>query len=194
MEHALDRLRSVGVRTVRLEADPPGVPIYRRLGFRDEFESLRFRLEDPPSPSSTADPILELDLDAVAAFDAPLFGDDRSRLLSRLHERAACAYMIVRDDLLRGYVMALPTRKGLFIGPLVARTTRTAWDLIAAALVSDEPGTITIGVPSPNAEACSMVRDLGFKSAAPSLRMVLGDPIAAGDPRTIFGIANGATG
>jgi ribosomal protein S18 acetylase RimI-like enzyme len=38
-------LTDLCIRTVRLEADPPGVGIYRRLGFKDEFESLRFRHE-----------------------------------------------------------------------------------------------------------------------------------------------------
>jgi ribosomal protein S18 acetylase RimI-like enzyme len=45
MDHAIDHLTKQGIRTLRLEADPPGVKLYRRLGFVDEFESLRFRLE-----------------------------------------------------------------------------------------------------------------------------------------------------
>ena len=42
MEHGLDYLRGRGASTVRLEGDPPGIPLYRKLGFVDEFESCRF--------------------------------------------------------------------------------------------------------------------------------------------------------
>lgn len=194
MKHAIDQLHSRGVRTIRLEADPPGVSIYRSLGFTDEFESLRFHLTDPPCPSSTEEPILELDLEAASAFDAPRFGDDRSRLLGLLHERAACAYMVRKNDRINGYVMALPTETGLFVGPLVARNTRAAWDLLAATLVSEDLGTLTIGIPAPNTRAHSIVRDLGFEPGPSCLRMVLGEPVASGDPSSIFAIANGATG
>ena len=48
MKHALEHLLRRGVRTIRLEADPPGIGIYRRLGFVDEFESPRF--VRPPGP------------------------------------------------------------------------------------------------------------------------------------------------
>lgn len=194
MRHALDHLHAGGIRTIRLEADPPGVSIYRRLGFVDEFESLRFRITDPQNPSSTADPISDLDPDLVAAFDAPLFGDDRSRFLRLLSERAAFAFMIRSYDETSGYVMALPTDSGVFIGPLVALTPRSAWDLLAASLASCESGTMTIGIPSPNLKAVGIVRDLGFEPRPPSIRMVLGGPVASGRRETIFAIANGATG
>ena len=43
MEHVIQRVETSGITTLRLEADPLGVGIYRRLGFVDQFESARFR-------------------------------------------------------------------------------------------------------------------------------------------------------
>jgi GNAT superfamily N-acetyltransferase len=194
IEHALEHLRRAGARTVRIEADTPGLSIYRRLGFREEIESLRFRLVDPPSPTSTQEPILELEIEEAAVLDTPVFGDERRRLLGLLHEKTTCAYMIRKDDRVQGYVMALPTERGISIGPLVARTPRAAWDLLAATLVSDEPTTYTIGIPAPCARAAGIVGDIGFEPRPPSLRMVLGDPGPPGDPACIYAIASGATG
>jgi ribosomal protein S18 acetylase RimI-like enzyme len=42
----MEHLHASGIRTIRLEADPPGVPLYRRLGFAEEFESPRFYRPD----------------------------------------------------------------------------------------------------------------------------------------------------
>ena len=47
MVHGLDRLRRSQSTTVRLDGDPPGIQLYRKLGFVDEYESCRFTLTGP---------------------------------------------------------------------------------------------------------------------------------------------------
>lgn len=42
MKKAVDHLRNSGVEMIRLEAIEEAVPLYRRLGFGAEFESLRY--------------------------------------------------------------------------------------------------------------------------------------------------------
>ncbi len=196
MEHGLRHLEAAGVRMVRLDGDPPGIPLYRSLGFADEWESLRFRgvggrLDRPPQVSA----LKRGDLAAVAAFDRTVFGDDRSRMLRLLFDRAERAVVVAGPDGLAGYAMVVRTDRGLRLGPCAAADARAAEELLRAAVTTAAAGEgITLGVPGPNPEARSILEHLGFEPTPPSLRMVRGPVAAEGRPDCIFAIANGAVG
>jgi ribosomal protein S18 acetylase RimI-like enzyme len=193
--HALGRLEALGVSTVRLEADAPGVGIYRRLGFEDEFESTRFLLPSAGEvPPSDAAPLVAADLPDVAALDASAFGDDRMRLLSMLHARTACAFVSRERGRVKGYALATRTNLGAHVGPLVARHAEAAADLLCACILT-LPGTpLTIGVPAPNRQWCLFLRTLGFEQRVSSLRMVRGATRSKGRLSSIYAIGNGACG
>ncbi len=79
-KHALDHLGCMGIRTVRLDADPPGIGIYRRLGFLEEFQSLRFCLDEPALfPVTSAVPMTSAHLKAIGRLDQRAFGDQAAR-------------------------------------------------------------------------------------------------------------------
>ena len=219
MEHGLRHLEAAGVRTVRLDGDPPGIPLYRSLGFADEWESLRFRgvgsrLDRPPQVTDLkTDDLAALDrtgfggglqrppqvremasgdIAAVAALDRTVFGDDRSRMLRLLFDRAERAVVVVGPDGLAGYAMVVRTDLGLRLGPCVGVDARAAEELLRAAVTTAAAGEgITLGVPGPNPEARSILEHLGFEPTPPSLRMVRGPVAAEGRPDCIFAIANG---
>jgi ribosomal protein S18 acetylase RimI-like enzyme len=222
MEHGLRHLELAGIRTVRLDGDPPGIPLYRSLGFVDEWESLRFRrvggrLDRPPQvtdlkPDDLAaldgtgfggglqrpPQVRELtpdDLGAVAALDRTVFGDDRSRMLGLLFGRAERAFVVAGSDGLAGYAMVVHTDRGLRFGPWVAVDARAAEELLRGAVTIAVAGeAITLGVPGPNPEARSILERLGFEPTPSSLRMVRGPAAADGRLDHIFAIANGAVG
>ena len=81
MEHGIDHLHRAGAATIRLEGDPPGIPLYRSLGFVDEFESCRFALPPSDDRRATADLKNETmtaeDFGEVAALDRRIVGPDR---------------------------------------------------------------------------------------------------------------------
>lgn len=222
MQHGLRRLEAAGIRTLRLDGDPPGIPLYRSLGFVDEWESLRFRsaggrFDRPPrvrelQPDDLAaldhtgfagglqrpPQVRELkhdDLVAAAAFDRAAFGDDRARMLRLFLDRAEQAIAVKVGGELAGYAMVFRTDRGLRLGPCVAADARAAEELLRAALAAVAAGEeITLGVPGPNTAAREILRRLGFEPTAPSLRMVRGPAAADGRPDRIFAIANGAVG
>lgn len=193
MERGLAYLEAAGVATVRLDGDPPGIPLYRSLGFVDEWESLRFRWEGREAPASTAvQRITAADVDRLLAFDAPRFGDERRKWL-RLFLATGCrGFLVERHGEVAGYVMAVRTDIALRIGPCVAVDAEAARALVAAALESDE--VATVGLPEANHEARALYEDLGFRQTASSLRMVRGPIAASGDLNQIFAIASGAVG
>ncbi len=98
MTHVMDHLANQSISTIRLEADPPGVNLYRSFGFVDEFESLRFETNAPRAlphePRMLVETLQPDDLPTLLAFDADHFGDDRSRLLHLLLDGAKSAYCL----------------------------------------------------------------------------------------------------
>ena len=195
MERAMAHLGSRGAATLRLEADPPGIAIYRRLTFADEFDSPRYRLDlsDAVDAPPVA-PLVEADLPAIAAFDAPRFGDDRGRLLSLLLRRARAAFRVPYRGEIAGYLMALPGRDGTRIGPWVAAEPEAARELLLAALASARGGAVTLAVPGPNAVARKILLDAGFRETPSSLRMAKGASPCGGRPEAVYALANGAVG
>lgn len=195
MTHAMAHLSSRGVRTIRLEADPPGMNIYRRLGFVDEFESLRFQLSAGTGARQTgAKRITEHDLPAVAAFDAEHFGDRRDRLLELLFQQAGAAYCFRESGQVRGHAFMVSSRLGIRVGPWVAADLRAAETLLKWILADWASTTIVLGVPAPNRTAVDLLESAGFHRTPSCLRMVYGNRVDAGHPENIFATANGALG
>lgn len=198
MEHGLDRLRVLGSTTVRLEGDPAGIPLYRKLGFIDEFESCRSTLARssaaPARDGTAAETMGTRDLDEVAALDAEISGADRRRFLELVLGCAELAVVRRRTGSIVASLMAVPTDRGFRIGPCVALDCADARLLIEAAVSAAAGRPVLIGVPAPNTEAIDMLAELEFEERPSSLRMRLGPPVAAGDPTRVFAIASGATG
>jgi predicted N-acetyltransferase YhbS len=198
MEHGLDRLRERGTTAVRLEGDPPGIPLYRKLGFLDEFESCRFRLAGsstrPSLGGSAVEPMGPEHLDEVAALDAEIFGANRRRLLELILSCAGLAIVRRRNGSIVASLLASPTDRGFRIGPCVALGQADARYLIEASISAAAGRPVLIGVPAPNVQALDMLAEMGFERGPSPLRMRLGPPIAVGDPTRVFAVSSGATG
>jgi len=194
MRRSIAALEARGIRTLRLDADPPGVHIYRRLGFVDEQPSRRFRLEAGAAPPP-AGPLSRLaSFGAAAALDRRAFGDDRTRLLSILLPRCRAAFAAVAGGAVQGYALAVPSAGGTTLGPCVAPDAGTAVALVAACLGACGGAQVTVGCLEDNPGAVELYRSLGFVETAPSLRMVRGPAAEPGRTAEVWAIANGAVG
>jgi hypothetical protein len=194
MRHAMARLTASGIATIRLDADPPGINIYRRLGFVEEDESRRFRLDAARAGAHAAVPLTAELLARAAALDLTSFGDDRLRLLTLLLTHAHAAFAVVRGAHIAGYAMVLPTALGYGLGPCVAEDGAAARELFGACLAACAGMTVTFGALAANTGASEMAGELGFATTAPSVRMVWGERIATARPELLFAIGNGAVG
>jgi GNAT superfamily N-acetyltransferase len=198
MEHAIETLKVKGGTTVRLEADPPGIPLYRKLGFVDEFESCRLKLaaskQRPPVDRKAAEPMTTDDLHAVASLDNEIVGPDRRRYLEL--KFAAAEFAIVRRQGRRivASLMAAPTNRGFRISPCAAYDAADARCLVVEAIAVAAGRPVLIGLPAVNTEGLAMLAELGFEKGESSFRMRLGPSIDAGDPTRVFAIASGAVG
>lgn len=188
MHKAMEHLQRHGAATIRLEADPPGMGIYQRLGFMKEHESLRFRATRSPRPSPAVE-LQEKDLADVLAFDIKTTGEDRGSYLKILYKNSQQALVMRRDNRLTGYLLAMPTSDGVNLGPFLAEDPATAEALLDAA----PGGTTTLGLPAPNQAGAALLLERGFEQRPSSIRMYLG-PRPEQNTAGIYGIANGATG
>lgn len=195
MAHALDHIEARGIQTVRLEGDPLGIGIYRRLGFIAQFDSLRFRKEPPHAVNRNgATPLNRVDLAAVKTFDLSCFGDDRGRLLEILLETAPAAYCVYVDRRITGFALALPSTTGIRLGPCAAENRSVAETLLNAICAAFPDRPIIAGVPSVNQSAVELLESRGFAQTPPSLRMLRGQPAAESAPDKLAAIVNGAMG
>lgn len=195
MKRALECLERSGIRTIRLEADPPGIPLYRRLGFVDEYESPRFRLERTPAVQpGDARRLSSSDWTEVAELDERCFGDQRKRLLPEIMVRARAVYGGPSSGRLAGYLVVQPSAVGARLGPWIAVTPQAAEELLRAALSELETETIVVALPGINASGQELLRRYGFFQTPSSFRMIRGPDCGRGSPENVYAVANGALG
>lgn len=136
MEHVMER---AGGRTVSLHATENGRPLYERVGFRTVAEVVthkgHFTGQAPGVTREVKDPA---DIKAIVAFDAGVFGADRSAVLRGMpafHERVRVAE---RGGRMTGFGGVWRNDDTLVVGPVVADDLATACDLIADLVAGSE--------------------------------------------------------
>jgi len=195
MRRGISYLHKVGVETMELEAVPEIADLYRKLGFVDEFDSLRFTKVNKinhPSESFEVRPMNRDELGEVSAFDFRYFGADRSRVLRSLLESSPELCFVSRSGrLIDGYVMSYGMKVGYRIGPWVCRpdSPMVARGLILKCMEAIGEGEkLFVGVPAVNDVAVWIMKELGFELVTKSLRMCLGKRIENQYLRGIFSI------
>lgn len=178
-----------------LDATPEGRPIYESVGFRELFGLHRLvaherRRVAPRRRDLAVRPLVTVvDLDAVVAMDARMFGAERRRLLTYLRqvqpERALIAEARGR---LAGCVFARPGRTSLHLGPLVADGPDAARHLLVQAL-GGTSGPVSIDVPDEQEAMLDLLGDIGFTPVRALTRMVLDDAPEPGEAERCFAIA-----
>jgi ribosomal protein S18 acetylase RimI-like enzyme len=195
MTHTIDTLTRAGVGTFRLEGDPMGISLYRRLGFVDEFVSPRYLKNPPHAPvPARADALTAADLDELRAYDRPRFGDDRGKLLGMMLAISHAAFCVRAGGELTGYAMALPSADGVRFGPCVSDDADTTARLFDAGLSAFPKVPVVMAVSEINRSAVDVMESRGFEEVPSSLRMRLGPSACDNTPETLIAIANGAMG
>lgn len=195
MEAAIEFLEKNGSEEIRLEAVEKAAPLYRRLGFADEFDSLRYcgmpKRTIQQNTKRIVSPMEESDLLKIAEFDAQHFGASRLPVLRKLHsDFAQYCFAAKENQRLKGYIMARKTLDGLWIGPWVCSDFRAA-ELLFDVLIESLPGeagSLRLGFPASNQNARKLVEELGLRLVGKSIHMTRGDRKNQGDMTHIYGI------
>jgi ribosomal protein S18 acetylase RimI-like enzyme len=172
MDEALGYADSIGVESVRLNAYLHAVPFYEKLGFRPEFENVRYTglIQGDPPALPTAQ---ETELAGLAEFDAPYFGANRLKVLRALWQDFPEGFFVLRrHGELAGYVVAGGFSGGVEVAPLVATDQEAAHLLLSRAANLGLQSFLSI--PTANKEAVALVKGLHLKELFRSLRMYRG--------------------
>ena len=179
-----------------LDATPAGREVYRQLGFVDIYGIQRLIAEAPALEADAPKgveirEVAEADLAALAAYDAPVFGADRSALLRHLAERQpARAAVALSEGRIRGFVLAREGRTWTQIGPVHADGEDTAKALVAAAAHGGEgPRNLLIDALDAHPAVQEWLTAGGFVFQRPYIRMIRGRSEAFDDPNRVFALA-----
>jgi GNAT superfamily N-acetyltransferase len=165
LAHALETADKMGIATIKLDATDQGQPIYESLGFRNEQEIVRWSRPGENTAqlqtggTSTEEPWREL--------DSPVFGSDRSKLLSRL------AQLNPPRSISRSYLFSRPGRLSAYLGPCVSENPGTARRMIEECVL-DARSAWSWDLFPRNQHAVALARDLGFSPKRHLMRMARG--------------------
>ena len=182
VESAIEYLEMQGAETVRLNSYLHVRSLYEALGFRGEYENVRYggvmkqgSVLASPLPHSIAD---------VVAFDRRYFGCSRKRLLWRLKREFSRTFISMGDGGLEGYIVGQVEQGSCEIAPWVVDhrrkyCARELW-LALAKIVGETK--IAFTAPVPCEQASSIVRWAGLKPGFRTLKMYRGRRAHGGRP------------
>jgi ribosomal protein S18 acetylase RimI-like enzyme len=190
MRRAIDHLTASGASSVRLDAVPKAIPLYRRLGFKPEYDSLRFMGEATRHDYEGIESITPGDLPGIRALDTRFTGLDRGKILRRtLHEFPGLCFKAETGGRLIGYIMGKGGHDSFKAGPWICEPGRDEALGLLNALMGEVAGEgLWVGVPEGNAHSVRILRGLGFRQSPSSLRMCYGDCRVIEDVMGIYGL------
>ncbi len=175
MQACLDYIRSLGTKSVKLDAVPNARGFYEMLGFSYEFDSLRL-VGEGNHCSDAAERMTLADLDQVISFDTRITGFDRTKTIRRIYEdNPGWAFIARSQTEVVGYVLAREDDVRVNLGPCVCQPgdSRCALRLIRSVLGVAPERSYRICVPEHSSIAPDLT-NLGFERSSPSFRMSLG--------------------
>ena len=188
LKEALQILRNE--ETIKLDATPAGREVYLKLNFVDEYRLRRMStISAAGRLKSTARSLRKNDLSAVVKFDREIFGADRQPLLEWILEGAPqYAFLIEGKNEIQGYCLGRHGHNFTHIGPVIARNSGIAINLVSAALKNCIGCPVILDVLHFEPEWIEWLTSIGFADQRPLLRMYRGSNKFYGVPEKQFSI------
>ncbi len=177
LESIIERLNDVP--SVKLDATPAGEPLYRKLGFADEYKIFRMTCNNhlfKPENFSTHGllPVTKDSLADILALDRIAFGTDRSYLLENLLTHyPEKAYQVKTSGKTEGFILGRDGSRFNYIGPVIASSTEEARDLISKVLGSLNSQPIALDVTEDKTDLIRWLESIGFIKQRHFIRMYL---------------------
>jgi GNAT superfamily N-acetyltransferase len=191
MRKAMEHLEGCGVRCIRLDGVQKAIPLYRRLGFRDEYWSLRYTGRASRNPVANAEPMRRSDLDVVTVLDEAFFKGRRGSLLRWVYDRFPdlCFASWSGGELI-GFIMAKDGSDSVKVGPWICRPGygAAAETLLRCVMNRRFGETVWVGCPEGNRSSVAILERNGFTSLPSSLRMCYGGCGVREDVDGVYGL------
>ena len=177
--------------TIKLDATPAGREVYLKLNFVDEYRLNRMSTIAAAEglKVSTARALRKIDLSAVVEFDREIFGADRQALLEWILEGAPqYAFLMEEKNEIQGYCLGRYGHNFTHIGPVIARNSGIAINLVSAALKNCIGCRVILDVLHFEPEWIEWLTSIGFAEQRPLFRMYCGSNKFPGMPEKQFSI------
>jgi GNAT superfamily N-acetyltransferase len=177
-------MAEAGDTPLSLYATSAGQPLYEQLGFtvvgRTERVTGLLRPAGDRSSVVSVRPAAAEDLRALVRLDTEVFGIDRTPVLARLPAYADHIRVAEEGGDLIGYAAAWPSADTQVVGPLIARDTATARELVASlAEATDRP--LRADIDARHSELLDWFGQCGLRPGPTTALMVRGASGLPGD-------------
>ncbi|MDD2926227.1 GNAT family N-acetyltransferase, partial [Rhodoferax sp.] len=180
-------------RTVGLDGVLAQQSNYRKSGFDLAYRNIRYQgVGGAPCPTDEAVvPLANVPLEDIAAYDQPLFPDNRVAFLRCwVDQPGAVALGLVQQGQLLGYGVLRPCRSGFKVGPLLADSPALAERLWLALRASAPTGApVFLDTPAANPAAVNLAQRHGMQLVFETARMYLG-PAPQLPINRVFGVTS----
>jgi ribosomal protein S18 acetylase RimI-like enzyme len=177
--------------TIKLDATPAGREVYLKLNFVDEYHLVRMStiVTAEKLKASLVRALNKNDLFAIKDFDRKIFGADRQPLLKWMMEGAPqLAFVVEEKKEILGYCMGRYGYNFTHIGPVVAKESTVAKDLLSAALNNCIGSPVILDALYFEPEWIEWLSSIGFTEQRPLIRMYRGSNRFRGVPEKQFAI------
>lgn len=195
MERLLEWLNARGCPMVRLDASAAGQQLYPKLGFVTDEETYVLKPQHSIASTRVSGRVQVArveDLEAIAEFDAPIFGARRAVVFQRYYAWLNDRVFLTHDETgqISGYLFA-QTRS---LGPWAARRPQDAAALLSTALSLSYETPPAARVPSSNPVAVELLRGSGFQLIEALAHMRRGGDKTPDHRKLLYALASFAIG
>ncbi len=177
LNETIEKLKDCG--SIKLDATPAGWPVYKKIGFIDEYTLSRMTCPSVLKPSLgetyiKTEQLTEKDIPEVAQLDKQIFGADRTDLIHYLYANSpSLAFLTRENDMITGFCLGRKGQSFTQLGPVYALSDEAAKALIKSALskLSGKAVAIDIHIDKPEIE--SLLSTYGFTRQRSFERMYL---------------------
>jgi GNAT superfamily N-acetyltransferase len=177
--------------TIKLDATPGGREVYLKLNFVDEYHLSRMSTIAATEKLKVfhARSLHKNDLPALIEFDREIFGADREPLLHWMLEGAPqYAFLIEERKEIQGYCLGREGHNFTHIGPVIAKNSNIAKDLVSAALNNCFGRPVIADILHFDQGWIEWLISTGFAEQRPLIRMYRGSNRFPGVPEKQFAI------
>ena len=198
LEYLLTWLDQQKCPTILLDATADGAALYTRFGFVDDSQVIHWQrpidvLTNMPQPlwlthttsQTRLAPLCQQNISAIAQFDAPFFGADRTSVLQLFLAIYAERAFLTRavDNQITGYLIAQSNTLGAWI----STNRQDAETLLRQALTLPFQKQTTVLTPVNNEVAFSLLKHYGFTDVRTLRHMRRGQPVTSQQREVVYG-------
>ncbi len=175
-------------QSIKLDATPAGEPVYKKLGFEEEYligrmTCLSFAHSFSLGSHSIPQKVHKQDIPGIIELDEYAFGANRSQLIEALiaNSPEKC-FVLKKNNLITGFVLGRIGNRFHHIGPLTASSASDALQLVQSALNELQGKAIVIDVLTDKNEFANELSSLGFDKLRYFSRMYRNSNLFPGNP------------